>query len=161
MIERLTIALLMLAGSTTHAASDSGDVFAFAEKLRKLVIAKDLARLQQLTGSESRIDSFEEISEISESQYVEGQHSTADLIARSDLIYVTAGKRASSGVAGIVYFIVRPEKSSRRQWLVDYAACAFYTENGALRLRNGFCFLGTDGAPELDSEKDVHLMPKE
>ncbi len=161
MILRLTIALLMLAGSTAHAGADSGDVFAFAEKLQKLVIAKDLVGLQQLTGSESRIDSLEEISEISETQRAEGQHSTADLITRSEVIHIQAGKRASRGVAGIVYFIVQPEKSRRRQWLVDYAACAFYTDLGELRLRNGFCFLGTDGAPELDSENDVHLMPKE
>ena len=161
MISRLTIFLLIFASSGAHAGSDSGDVFGFAEKLQKLIVAKDLAGLQHLTGSESRIRTLEEISQISHSQRAEGQNSTADLITRADLIHIQAGKRASTGVAGIIYFIVKPEQSRRRIWLVDYAACAFYTDHGEFRLRNGFCFLGTDGAPELDSENGKQLMPKE
>lgn len=156
----IAICIIIFFFPAAYADSNSSDVFAFAEKLKRLVIAKDLRGLQRLTWRESRIHTYSEISEITDEEQHEGQRPTAELIEKSDLIYIQAGKRGTKDVAGIIYFIVTPDKPRRRQWLVDYAACAFFNDHGALKLRNGFCFLGTDGAPALD-QKDAVILPSQ
>ena len=72
------------------------------------------------------------------------------MIINADHTYIQSGRPKNGEISGVIYFITRPKIKRRKVWLIDYAACAFKTYNGKLLLVEGFCFLGTDGAPELE-----------
>ena len=156
----------MLIQSTCIAGDSSSirtsDPFVLAVEIKSIFKAKDFKSIEILLSDEAKIteSEFRKFYEDNASFGDKKSPTLAKLITDSDYEYIEGGMRRDEIVSGVIYFITTPEIQKRREWLRDYAACAFTTIDGNLMLRNGFCFIGTDGAPELDPV-EVQLHPKE
>ena len=135
--------------------------FALSNQIKASFKTKDFQIIERLLSSEATITESEFLNfYVKNASFGDKKSPTlAKLIIDSDQVYIEAGMRHDGEVSGIIYFITAPEIQRRRQWLRDYAACAFTSIDGNLMLRNGFCFIGTDGAPELDPVQR-ELFPK-
>ena len=143
---------------SAFAATTKSDPFQLAHQIQDSFKNKNYNSLKPHLGSEATIDEKEFFEYFKEPANGELEGITlAKLITDADLIYIEAGE-TKNGISGVIYYVKTPKLQKRREWLIDYAACAFSRVNSKLKLRNGFCFLGTDGAPELDSVEGTLIL---
>jgi hypothetical protein len=142
----------MLPFNSLWAGKKSLNPFDFAAKIQDIFRAKKYNSLQSISSVQAKISEQEFLNFYLKpaSEELANGPSLSTLLIGADRIYIQSGKGQDGKIGGVIYFITQPKKVHRKQWLVDYAACAFKTVNNAFVLVEGFCFLGTDGAPELE-----------